>query len=318
MVIRKIKVKSPLVSVVIPTFNKSLFIEATMTSVLNQTYRNIEIILVDNGSTDNTCFVIKNFISHNQGNFKIINLEDNRGPSNARNQGIMASTGKYIFFLDGDDVFFQNKVRNQVEFMEANPEVGLTITPYLIYSHRSKYLRLIKNKDPLLLIANWLDMTGFGGSVESTGCIRRSQLKSTLLYDTDLMGSEGLDFMLRWSMDSIIRVIPEPLTIYRLSPNQLHRETSAIQENMGRLVVKYAKSEEQREKITKMQKAFFEISKLRSLGKKELSLFLLITLLKFDSCRLKMVVAICKRNLVAFLLGFKHRRDVAVLLNSLE
>jgi glycosyltransferase involved in cell wall biosynthesis len=318
MVIRKNKMKSPLVSVVIPTFNKGLFIEATLKSVLNQTYRNIEIILVDNGSTDNTCIVIQNFISQNQGNFKVVNLDDNRGPSNARNQGIMASTGKYVFFLDGDDVFFQNKVRNQVEFMEANLEVGLTITPYIIYSHRSKFLRLVKNKDPFSLIENWLDMTGFGGSVESTGCIRRSQLKSTLLYDIDLMGSEGLDFMLRWSMDSTIRVIPEPLTIYRLSPHQLHRDTWAIQENMGRLVAKYVTSDEQRVKIAKMQNAFFEIDKLRSSGKKELSLFLVIALVKFDSYELKVLLAICKRNLVAFLLGFRHRSGVAALLNSLK
>jgi glycosyltransferase involved in cell wall biosynthesis len=318
MGVRKIKVNAPLVSVVIPTFNKSPFIEATLMSVLNQTYRNIEIILVDNGSTDDTCFVVKDFISQNQGNFKFISLDSNKGPSNARNHGIMASTGKYIFFLDGDDIFFQNKVRYQVEFMEANLDVGLTITPYIIYSHQSKFLRLIRNNDPLLLIANWLDMTGFGGSVESTGCIRRSHLKSTLLYDTNLMGSEGLDFMLRWSMESIIRVIPEPLTIYRLSPNQLHKDISAIQENMGRLVVKYAKSEKQKVKIAKMQNAFFEIRKLRSHGKKELIPSLVVALLKFDSYRLKMLLSLFKRNLLAFLRGFKYRRGVNVLLKSLE
>ena len=88
----------PLVSVVIPTFNKGQFIEKTLKSVVNQTYRNIEIILIDNGSSDDTRSRIQEFTSKNVGNFKIINMEMNLGPSNARNEGILASSGKYVFF----------------------------------------------------------------------------------------------------------------------------------------------------------------------------------------------------------------------------
>ena len=308
--------KTPLVSIVIPTYNKSLLIETTLLSVLNQTYKNIEMILVDNGSTDDTRLKIKEFTSENEANFKIINLGVNKGPSNARNEGILASSGDYIFFLDGDDVFFQEKIRTQVTFMEENPHVGLSITPYVIYSNETQVLRLIRSTDPTLLIENWLNMSGFGGSVESTGCIRRSEIKPTLFYDTTLMGSEGLDFMLKWSEESIIGILSEPLTIYRLSPNQLHRDLSAIKENMSRLVVKYSKNEKQRVKITNMQNAFFELSKLRSIGTIEI-IPSIITLISLNLDILKMAISIFKRNFVAVLLGLRYRKCVRTLISSL-
>ena len=308
----------PLVSVVIPTFNKGQFIEKTLKSVVNQTYRNIEVILVDNGSSDDTRSRIQDFTSKNVGNFKIINLEMNLGPSNARNEGILASSGKYVFFLDGDDLFFQEKISAQVAFMEENLKVGLSITPYIIYSPKTNILRLVRNTNPVLLISNWLNMTGFGGSVESTGCIRRDEIKPALLYDASLMGSEGLDFILRWSKDSTVGILPKPLTIYSLSPNQLHRDTSAIKENVARVVTKYAKNEEQRIEITKIQSAFFELNELRAHGKAKIILSITLGALTFDFYRLRMALAIFKRNTVAIFYGFQYRKRIHRLFSSLE
>lgn len=308
----------PLVSVVIPTYNKSQFIEKTLMSVIKQTYKNTEIILVDNGSTDDTRSRIQDFTSRNMGNFKIINLENNLGPSNARNEGILASSGKYVFFLDGDDIFFPEKISVQVNFMEQNLEVGLTITPYIIYSPKNNILRLIRNTDPVSLISNWLNMTGFGGSVESTGCIRRDEIKPTMLYDISLMGSEGLDFILRWSENSTIGILPKPLAIYRLSPNQLHLELSGIKENAARVANKYAKNEEQRIKISNMQNAFFELCEFRALGKARLFLSIFVNLLSFDLYGVSMALAIFKRNTSAIFLGFQYRKRIRTLMRSLE
>ena len=308
----------PLVTVVIPTYNKSQFIEKTLMSVIRQTYENTEIILVDNGSTDDTRSKIQDFTSQNKGNFKIINLENNLGPSNARNKGILASSGKYVFFLDGDDIFLPEKISVQVKFMEENLEVGLTITPYIIYSPETNVLRLIRNANPVLLISNWLNMTGFGGSVESTGCIRSDKIKPTLLYDTSLMGSEGLDFILRWSENSTIGILPKPLTIYRLSPNQLHLDISRIKENAARVASKYAKSEEQQIKILNMQNAFFKLSELRALGKARLFLSIVVSVLSFDLYGVRMALAISKRNVLAIFFGFQYRKRIQTLMSSLE
>ena len=76
-----------------------------------------------------------------------------------------------LFFLDGDDVFLPMKIEAQVEFMEQNSSVGLSLTPYFIYSDLNGPIRVIRNLNATRLISGWLAMTGFGGLVESTGCI---------------------------------------------------------------------------------------------------------------------------------------------------
>ena len=121
-----------LVSVVIPTYNKGKFIVETLDSVLHQTYENIEVLLVDNGSTDDTRAKIDEYLNSCPGNYRVIDLVENKGPSNARNAGILEAKGKYVFLLDGDDLLMPEKIGQQVHYMDANLEVGLSLTPYLI------------------------------------------------------------------------------------------------------------------------------------------------------------------------------------------
>ncbi|WP_083456235.1 glycosyltransferase family 2 protein [Desulfosarcina cetonica] len=115
--------KQPLVSVVIPCYNRADYIAATINSVLTQTYGNIELIVVDDGCTDNSRKIIDTFAEH------ITILEHpgrvNKGQSAALNLGIQASHGKYIAFLDSDDLFAQDKIEKQVRYIMENHDVGL-------------------------------------------------------------------------------------------------------------------------------------------------------------------------------------------------
>ena len=113
----------PLVSVVIPTFNRAGMIPEAIRSVLEQSYQNIEIIVVDDGSTDNTSEVLEQF-----GNDIHYMLTENSGPAHARNVGMRAAKGKYISFLDSDDLYLPCKIELQVSFMEQHPEVGMVCT----------------------------------------------------------------------------------------------------------------------------------------------------------------------------------------------
>lgn len=112
---------NPLVSVVIPAYNASGFIAETLESVVGQTYRPLEIIVVDDGSKDGTPEVVERFAD--QG-VRLIRQE-NAGPSAARNRGIETSTGTYIAFLDADDLWLPEKIARQVEVMEQHPDMGL-------------------------------------------------------------------------------------------------------------------------------------------------------------------------------------------------
>lgn len=111
------------VSVVIPTYNRAASIGASIQSVLNQTYQNFEIIIVDDGSTDNTCQIIETFADDR---IRYICLEQNGGVSRARNTGIRLSESDFVAFLDSDDEWLPEKLEKQMQMMLHAPDnVGL-------------------------------------------------------------------------------------------------------------------------------------------------------------------------------------------------
>src|SRR5579864_7085464 len=114
--------QTPLVSVVIPAYNSSRYISGTLDSVLSQTLSNREIILVNDGSPD-TRELEATLQPYVQG-LRYFNQE-NRGPSAARNVGIRAARGRYVAFLDSDDVWLPHHLFNQVQHLERDPELGL-------------------------------------------------------------------------------------------------------------------------------------------------------------------------------------------------
>jgi amino acid adenylation domain-containing protein len=111
------------VSVIIPTYNRASLIGAAIQSVLDQTYKSVEIIVVDDGSTDETQRALEPYAG------KIVSLVTaNKGPGHARNVGMKAASGKYIAFLDSDDMYLPHKLELQVAFMEKNPHIGMVST----------------------------------------------------------------------------------------------------------------------------------------------------------------------------------------------
>jgi glycosyltransferase involved in cell wall biosynthesis len=108
----------PKVSIIIPYYNSAKTILRALNSVVNQTYKDYEIILIDDGSIDNSYKIVNDFIKKNK-KIKIINIhQENTGPSKARNRGINKAKGKYIAFLDSDDEWSFNKLESQIELME--------------------------------------------------------------------------------------------------------------------------------------------------------------------------------------------------------
>ena len=105
-----------LISIVVPVHNTEKFIRDTISSVLNQTIDNYELILVNDASTDNTITILKEY--ENNKRIKIIDLKDNVGAAEARNIGIKCSIGNYLCFLDADDYWNPNKLEKQINFMK--------------------------------------------------------------------------------------------------------------------------------------------------------------------------------------------------------
>lgn len=118
----------PLVSIITPVFNSEKTISKTIESVLKQTYNNFEMIIVDDVSEDKTVSIVKKY-SKKDERIKLYELEKKGGASAARNLAIQKATGKYIAFLDGDDLWKKDKLEKQVKFMETN-KIYFSYTDY--------------------------------------------------------------------------------------------------------------------------------------------------------------------------------------------
>ncbi len=112
---------NPLVSVVIPSYNQAEYVGEAIQSVINQTYQNFEIIIVNDASPDDTTRIVNEF---NDPRILLVTHEENRGLPAARNTGITASSGEFIALLDSDDMFHPEKLESHVDFLEENSEIG--------------------------------------------------------------------------------------------------------------------------------------------------------------------------------------------------
>lgn len=130
--------KEELVSIIMPAYNCGDFIGITLDSVINQSYKNWEVIVVDDCSTDNTADVVQEYIK-NDNRIKYHKLEKNSGAAVARNKAVDLAAGKYMAFLDSDDVWFQEKLTKQIGFMEEN-DYGFTCTSYTKIDEQGEYL----------------------------------------------------------------------------------------------------------------------------------------------------------------------------------
>jgi uncharacterized protein (DUF1919 family) len=119
------------ISVIITCFNQEAFIEEAIRSVLNQTYKNWECIVVNDGSTDKSQEIIEKLAAIDK-RIKYV-LQENKGVSKSRNKGFVKSSGQYIQFLDGDDYIEPEKLEIQVDFMEDNPFIGVSYTNHKHY-----------------------------------------------------------------------------------------------------------------------------------------------------------------------------------------
>jgi len=115
-----------LVSVIMPAYNASKYISESISSVLTQTYSNLELIVIDDCSTDNTVHIVKKILQ-DEDRLSLIENKENSGPGISRNKGIKKSRGQYVAFLDSDDLWLKGKLNDQIEFMHSkNAAISFT------------------------------------------------------------------------------------------------------------------------------------------------------------------------------------------------
>lgn len=201
--------ESPLVSVVIPAYNAAWCIQRAVDSVLDQTYRPIEIIVVNDGSTDNTVQVLHRF---NEA-IRIVD-KPNGGLSSARNAGIRAARGEYIAFLDADDWWLPEKLARQVALLKSEPSIGFCSTVTRAVDETGSLIREwrcppIQRSALHTIFSRNATVAGSGSSV----VVRSEVLRQADFFDETLRSLEDIDMWMRLASISGYRCLDEPLTV---------------------------------------------------------------------------------------------------------
>lgn len=224
--------EKPLISVVIPTYNRKFALLKAIDSVLKQTYTKIEIIIVDNGSSDGTEEIVKKIKDNRIKYFFMKNL----GANPARNLGIKKSQGNYIAFLDDDDEWIENKLEKQLERIKTNEEIGLVYTGKKIryIQDNLEYQSIPKSNNQNIYMQNFVGTT-------SSVLIKRNLLESVKGFDCSLPALQDYELWIRLSKITKFSCIKEALVIYNNdnSLTQISNNTKKYEEAYEYINKKY-------------------------------------------------------------------------------
>jgi glycosyltransferase involved in cell wall biosynthesis len=210
----------PKVSIIIPTYNRADLLPRAVQSVINQTYKDWELLIVDDGSADNTKEVVEKFAKKDP-RIKYF-YEENKGQGAARNLGIKNAQGEYIAFLDSDDEWLSEKLEKQINFLESHRKYEFCYT--------ADKLKYADGREEIKRYSNNIDLSsaklaGIGISVPSSHIYRKKVFDLVGLFDEsrDLIGLEDNDWSIRgYFLKGFY--LDEPLTIYHIHSGQITKE----------------------------------------------------------------------------------------------
>ena len=226
----------PLVSVVIPTRNRAGFLPIALRSVLDQTFQDFEIIVVDDASTDGTAELRQEF---HDARIRWLRHDRRRGGAAARNTGIGHSTGEYIAFLDDDDEWYPDKLARQMEVMlKSHPQVGGVYTGYVVVDRNSG--RVCRRKIPSQrgnLQQKLLEDNPIGGT--SSMLLKRSCLEKVGLFDENLPSFQDRDLWIRISREFHFDYVQEPMLNYFIHSEKVWTNLEALTRGLEIMADKY-------------------------------------------------------------------------------
>ena len=219
--------ENPLVSVVIPTHNRALILQEAIQSVLNQTYSKLEIIVIDDGSTDDTQSIINNFEDE-----RIVYIQqDHKGLPSARNKGIENAKGEYIAFLDSDDIWVPKKIEKQLKIFDnskLNPGVVYCGVEYIDENGR----KTKKEKLPAYRGNIFLELLGARRNVVlgagSTILVKKGCFEECGLLDENLPYRVDLEFLIRTSKKFAFDYVGEALVKIRLHEKRMSFDADTV------------------------------------------------------------------------------------------
>ena len=219
-----------LVSIIIPAYNADRFINETISSVIKQTYTNWELIIVNDGSTDNTLNIVENYCKADH-RISIISKR-NTGVSDSRNIGITHSKGQLIAFLDADDMWMPHNLEKKIDVLKQNPDVDFVFSNNLESDQFLQNQKAApKGKDSNI----FEDLLLWNGEVIPGPCsnmvVWRKCFDSGIRFDTNLTTIADQNFTVQISEKFKGKLIDEPLWIYRVIPGSMSKSTTLMEQD---------------------------------------------------------------------------------------
>lgn len=224
----------PLVSVVVPCYNHEKYVKETIESIINQTYKNIELIVIDDGSKDNSVSVIQELAD--KYGFTFIH-RPNKGLSATLNEGIRLAKGKYFSAIASDDILMLEKIEKQVEFMESNPEYGMCYGKIVYFedSIENTYEYPNSNKQ------GWVfdDLLKYGCFIPAPSTFMRKEVFETVGEYDESLWIEDWDMWLRISQKYQVGYIDEYLAYYRRHDTNISSQSLKMYKAEKQILEKY-------------------------------------------------------------------------------
>ena len=213
-------VLSPFISVLMPAYNAEKFLKEALDSIINQTYTNFEIIIINDGSTDKTQEIIN---AYADPRIKCILHNGNKGLIQSLNEGILCAKGVYIVRMDADDIAFVNRIQVQVDYMESNPQIAAVGSHAIFFEKNTEFpienWALDQETNTVLKIKKALIWENC--LIHPSMCLRANIVKQHL-YDPNQKNYEDYDLWLRLIANNYsISKINEPLLYYRVQENSI-------------------------------------------------------------------------------------------------
>lgn len=227
------KTKSPLITVYITNHNYGNYIDQSIRSVLNQTLKNFELIIIDDGSNDNSKKIIKKY--KNKKNIKII-LQKNKGLIVSNNLALRLAKGKYIMRLDSDDWLDPHAIEIMSNILEQNKKIGLVFPDYFEVDKNGKILKLVRRHN--FKKVKLLDQPAHGACT----MIRKENLIDIGGYDEEFNCQDGYYLWLQFIKKYLVRNINLPLFYYRQHQGSLSRNEKKITKNRLNILKKIQKN----------------------------------------------------------------------------
>ncbi len=223
---------NPLVSIIVPTYNRAHLLGRAINSVLCQTFKDWELIIIDDNSNDNTIDIINNFLNKGQKIIYIKLDKNSGGASLPRNVGINIAKGDYIAFLDSDDEWLPEKLEKQVNlFLKLEKDVGIVYTG-AFFIDQNKNIRIKRAIDKGFIYEKELSYNPVGSP--SRVMVRSECFKNCGLFDDSLLCAEDWDMWIRISKNYKVEYIDIPLVNYIES-------SDSISINFNKLIIGYKK-----------------------------------------------------------------------------